>query len=152
MVANPEDRFSRGEAQLHALRVPLVQSFNRVRYCITSFLVAVQLSKLTFRQCLKKLTKYAKPNPTLRFILHLTKVILPPYILAASSDNKSKTSTNFSFIQRGTLAKTLRVILFQKDPFYLYFNRCSPNKDTLDSKSHIFGYRLNKSSEQYSRE
>ena len=25
---------------------------------------------------------------------------LPPYILAASSDNKSKASTNFSFIQR----------------------------------------------------
>ena len=25
---------------------------------------------------------------------------LPPYILAASSDNKSKASTNFSFVQR----------------------------------------------------
>ena len=35
-----------------------------------------------------------------------------------------------------TPAKTLRVILFQKDSYYL--NRRSPNKGILDSKRHSF--------------
>ena len=61
---------------------------------------------------------------------------LPPYILAASSDNKRKASTNFSFIQRMNSCQSLWVILFKKDPYYL--NSRSPNKGTLlDSKSHI---------------
>ena len=66
------------------------------------------------------------------FYLHLTKVILPPYILAGSSGNESKASKNFSFIQK------LNACQNSSSNFISKRSR-SPNKGTLDSKSHIFG-------------
>ena len=69
----------------------------------------------------------------------------PPYILAASSHNKIKASTNFSFIQRENASQ----IVFQKDVYHL--NRRSPNKGTFDAKKVIFSWqKTNESNKRYS--
>ena len=55
-----------------------------------------------------------------------------PYLLAASLDNK-RHQRILVLYKGGTLAKILRVILFQKDVYYL--NRHNPNKGIFESKS-----------------